>query len=46
MTYTVLAVLIGFMTPYSPVMVFMPSNAILGVGIWMGNPKYTYLQLP
>ena len=37
---------IWFMTPYSPVMVFMPSNAILGVGIWMGNPKYTYLQLP
>ena len=37
---------IWFMTPYSPVMVLKPSNDILEVGIWMGNPKYTYLQLP
>ena len=34
------------MTPYSHVMVFMPSNTIVEVGILMGNPKYTYLQLP
>ena len=37
---------IWFMTPYSLVMVPKPSDAILEVGIWMGNPKYTYLQLP
>ena len=37
---------IWFMTPYSPVMVLKPSDANLEVGIWMGNPKYTYLQLP
>ena len=37
---------IWFMTPYSPGMVLKPSDAILEVWIWMGNPKYTYLQLP